>query len=112
MSTFYQITSSKGLDANLYSSYEKAKAARLAFAMNSIRNFTQVWERYYVWWMNYHAEEYPDHPQPTRETLLDQFLGEDCDLIIVEVDPDESIEGNSEFFSDSFYQDQKRLHTL
>ncbi len=69
----------------IYSSQKLAKIGRLEAAKKLIPDFDPVWTEYLSRWQHYHRTEYPDHPSPTNQLILEQFLSEDHALGIREM---------------------------
>lgn len=68
----------------IYTSKDLAERVRIDFARRSIPEFKEILNIFLLYWRNYHLVEFPNYPQPTDDNLLDQFLSEDCGLILDE----------------------------
>jgi len=60
----------------------KAEEYRLFVARNKIDNFDDLLDKYVKSWLVYHSIEYPNYPKPSTKLVEEQFLSEQCYLVV------------------------------
>lgn len=73
----------------LHESREGIEKYRLKLAKKIIKDFESYKKEYVKDWRFYHSIEYADYKVPNDEEFVDQFLSEECQLSIEEVDNDD-----------------------